>query len=135
MSNLIFIRGYEIDIPKTMLQHHITNIVDLEKHLRKLIKQRTSSFRLLILRNNTANINDAYKMYIVHKHMVKEKNNNQFTMDEKQVMRTFFVVNGQKYNSTIKKFISKVETNKQHIVVKNNEYTTFYDTYEDLIVY
>ena len=79
MSNLILIRGFEIDIPKTMLQHHITDVIDLKKHLKKLIKKRTNTFRLLVVRTVAPNINDQYKMYIINKYLVKDKNNKEIS--------------------------------------------------------
>ena len=138
MSNLIFIRGYEIDIPKTMLQHHITDVLDLEKHIKKLIKKRTNSFRLLVIRNNAPNINDQYKMYIANKYLVKEKNNKEFIQNERHDYKQFFVLKGGNsyngkpyYYGRVKQFVEKVEENKQHIIIKNDVYSMFYDLYEE----
>ncbi|ARF11470.1 hypothetical protein Klosneuvirus_1_327 [Klosneuvirus KNV1] len=135
MSNLILIRGFEIDIPKTMLQHHITNVVDLEKHLKKLIKKRTNSFRLLVVRTTAPNINDQYKMYITNKYLVKDKNNKEISelWDYKQ----FFNIKTPRgrYKASIDTFINKVKENQQHVIVKNQDYTVFYDLYEEMYVF
>lgn len=142
MSNLILIRGYEIDIPKTMLQHHIANVVDLEKHLKKLIKKRTNSFRLLVIRINAANINDSYKMYICHKYITKSKDNRIFVEDERNDLRLFTNIKMSTYNGKttyhselIKNFVDKVEQNKHHVVLKNKDYTLMYDLYEEMYAF
>jgi len=138
MSNLILIRGFEIDIPKTMLQHHITNVVDLEKHLKKLIKKRTNSFRLLVVRNNVPNINDQYKMYISHRYITKDKNNNKFSSDDRNNLRSFTAVFSDNTNwlyGRNKQFVDKFELNKQNFVTKNQYYGMFYDLYEEMYVF
>jgi len=137
MSNLILIRGYEIDIPKTMLQHHITDVLDLEKHLKKLIKKRTNTFRLLVVRTNAPNINDQYKMYITNKYLVKEKNNKEISELELWDFKQFFVIKSSRghFKASIDTFINKVKEIKQHVIVKNQEYTVFYDLYEEMYVF
>lgn len=141
MSNLILIRGLEIDIPKTMLQHHITNVIDLEKHLKKLIKQRRNSFRLIVLRKNATTNNDAYKMYISHRYLAKPQQDKEFkTSDERITYKQFFIMNGYKYSDgtyrgNIGTFMAKFDENKQHISIKNPDYTMMYDLYEEMYVF
>ena len=140
MSNLALIRGFEIDIPKTMLQHHITNIVDLEKHLKKLIKGRRESFRFLVLRVNANNTHESYKMYISHKYLAKDFKNREFVEGERYDHKQFFVVNRYKnysgqYCGNIGSFMKRFDEVKQHIIPKKNDYSIYYDLFEEMYVF
>lgn len=140
MTNLLLIRGFEIDIPKTMLQHRITNIIDLGNHLKKLLKI-TKSFQLLIIKINGLDNNDQYKMYITNKFITKSNNRRVFNSSDSFDLENFFVQPKitygvtRQYHGREKQFIAKIEENKCYYVIKSEEYSIMYDLYDDILVY
>jgi len=127
----VFIRGVEIDIYHTMMKHfnQIVDMKDFEKHMNKIIKPKSNTFRFLILQKY-GDYEDkdeavyAYRMYIAHKFLVKGKNNKIFTEYDKDEHIKFL---GIKENKEIK-FMEKYDKIKDHVILKKNEYMTCIDT-------
>lgn len=127
----VFVRGVEIDIYQTMMKHfnQVVDIKDFEKHMIKIIKPKSNTFRFLILEKyNDYEDNEeavgAYRMYIAHKFLVKGKNNKVFSDYDKVEHIKFMNI---KKNKEMK-FTEKYDKIKDNFVLWKNEYKTCIET-------